>query len=442
MKLNILEKIGLGDLKKHGFRGILSFWLLLFLAFFLFGDQNLISPNLRNIASSLEITDQKDIDWKIGGVIPILFFILGGAVSLSMGGLTQIYSRKVLLIFTVLLGEIPCLLTAYSSTYFEFVFYRTLTGFGLGGMFPLLFSMVGDFFSPKSRATASGYVSLAIGLGVGVGQLLGGILGNADPINGWRTSFVYMAVPSFFFIALYAIFSKEPKRGGMDRENSEDALERITFNDVKLIFKSKTNLGAFLQGIPGCVPWGVFFVFLVDYYETVYKLEKNIASSYVTIAAVGVFLGIFFGGVFGQKFYNIRPRFQALFCMVTTFLGIFPCLFLLKAEAILFNTPLFLGLNLFAGFLISITGANVRAILINVNRPETRSAVFALYNLTDDLGKGLGPAISALILFLIPDRTTALSVSIWFWAPCSLFWFLIYFNYESDEKEMKQKLAR
>jgi MFS family permease len=438
-KKTLLRFVGLEELAAHGSQGILAFWMILGMAFFLFGDQNLIAPNMKNIAKSLGINDPAEVDWKMGGLIPILFFILGGTVSLSMGYFSQTFSRKNLLLITVLMGEIPCLLTAYAENYSQFLFLRTLCGFGLGGIFPILFSLIGDYFSSHSRAVASGFVSLAMGLGIGVGQLMGGILGEADPINGWRASFIYMSVPSFFFAAVYLFFCKEPKRGGAEETGAGDELShKISLNDFKILFQNKTNLGIFLQGLPGCIPWGVFFVFLVDYYENTYGFGKAEASGLVTFAAIGVFTGTFFGGVIGQWLYNRNKKYQPILCMVTTMIGVVPAIFLLYSQGIIHNKALFLILNILTGILISITGANVRAVLLNVNVPKSRSAIFSIYNLTDDLGKGLGPAMSAIILGLTPDRGFALSISILFWIPCSLAWLLIIFNYEKDELNMRK----
>ena len=306
--------LGLGELSNQGSRVILAFWMILGMAFFLFGDQNLIAPNLKNIAASFGITEQKEIDWYIGGLIPIFFFILGGLVSISMGYFSQKFSRKNLLIISVLLGEIPCFLTGFSTSYTEFFIFRVLCGFGLGGVFPILFSIVGDYFSSKSRVTATAYMSLAMGLGVGIGQLVGGIFGQTDPINGWRMSFIAMSAPSFIFVLIYAIFCSEPKRGGMEEEfqdiNVDELNNKLSWKDVKIILQSKTNLGVFLQGIPGCVPWGVFFVFLVDYYETAYSLGKAEASGLLTFAAIGIFIGTFLGGVIGQRLFNINRTYH------------------------------------------------------------------------------------------------------------------------------------
>ncbi|EQA45224.1 transporter, major facilitator family protein [Leptospira broomii serovar Hurstbridge str. 5399] len=445
-KKSLLQYIGLGELASCGGNAVLAFWMILGMAFFLFADQNLIAPNLRNIARSFGITEQKEIDWKMGGEIPIFFFVLGGLVSVNMGYLTQRFSRKALVVGTVLLGEIPCLLSGFAQTYNEFLLLRTLTGFGLGGSFPLLFSILGDYFSDKSRSIASGYLSLAMGLGVGVGQLFGGIIGQADLENGWRMSFIYMAAPSFFFMIVYALFCKEPARGRTEKEFTEiagvtgEADVRLTWNDLRILFANKTNIGIFLQGIPGCVPWGVFFTFLADYYENDYGIPKARAAGLMTFAAIGIFIGTFLGGIIGQKLYNKNKYYMPIFCAVMVLLGTGPSVYLLHAGSTALQ-PSFIWINVITGFIIAVTGPNVRALILNVNTPKNRAAMFSLYNLTDDLGKGLGPAMAAIILGFVAERSTAFTIAVLFWIPCGLFWWIILKNFRQDEANVHKILS-
>lgn len=70
---SLLRFFGLGELVNHGWNAILAFWMIMGMAFFLFADQNLIAPNLKNIGASFGLNNQEDVDWYIGGVIPICF---------------------------------------------------------------------------------------------------------------------------------------------------------------------------------------------------------------------------------------------------------------------------------------------------------------------------------------------------------------------------------
>lgn len=54
-------------------------------------------------------------------------------------------------------------------------------------------------------------------------------------------------------------------------------------------------------------------------------------------------------------------------------------------------------------------GPNLRAIMINVNAPETRGVALALQSVTDDLGKGLGPVIVAGVLLCARPFQEAMS---------------------------------
>lgn len=521
---SIHRLLGLSELAEQSWRDRLSFWMIIAMTFFLFGDQNLIGPNLLAIGSAFGLENYNadcdpigQIDWYIGGLIPVFFFILGGFISVTMGYLGQYFARKRLLLISVILGELACLASAFSGDYTEFLIWRSLCGFGLGGVFPLIFSLIGDYFSDHQRGSATAWTSLAMGLGIAVGQLVAGITGKADPINGWRDSFIIMAAPSFLFAAVYWIFCPEPVRGGREKalagglaEMQDEFSHQIHLKDFKIILSTKTNIGAFLQGIPGTVPWGVFFVYLVHYYESNYDIPKDEAAFYLTVAALGIFVGTFFGGHIGNWLYNKRKVWQSRFSMWAVFLGIIPALFLLQfspenfksaagnkpAPTVLtqerlasgelthsmiceikireaavekrrqenlkknqagdasdsqagFYKTLFLLLNFITGVIIAIPGPNVRAILLNTNIPRNRGSIFALYNLTDDLGRGFGPFISSAFLLMIPDRTLALSIAILFWIPCGLAWLLISANLDKDQaaaentvREMAEDLRR
>ena len=56
----------------------------------------------------------------------------------------------------VLIGEVPCALTAFAPSYPVFFALRILSGIGLGAAFPLVFAIIGDTFDEKGRPMAGG----------------------------------------------------------------------------------------------------------------------------------------------------------------------------------------------------------------------------------------------------------------------------------------------
>ena len=154
----------------------LSLALLFTLSFFLFADQNLMGPNLSQIADEFGFNDiQRDV--KLGGEISLVFWLIGGIFTLFFGYFTDIASRKKLLIISMLFGEIPCFLTGFVETYEQFFWLRALTGIGIGAIIPITYSLLADYFPSNMRSAATGYLGLVVGLGIGGGQLLAGITG-------------------------------------------------------------------------------------------------------------------------------------------------------------------------------------------------------------------------------------------------------------------------
>ena len=406
----------------------LSLALLFTLSFFLFADQNLMGPNLSQIADEFGFNDiQRDV--KLGGEISLVFWLIGGIFTLFFGYFTDIASRKKLLIISMLFGEIPCFLTGFVETYEQFFWLRALTGIGIGAIIPITYSLLADYFPSNMRSAATGYLGLVVGLGIGGGQLLAGLTG---PEYGWKISFIIVSVPNFIFLLLYAIFATEPARGKSDGNIND--ITKINSSIIKQLISKKTNILVFLQGIAGTVPWSVFFVYLTDYLAQDIGYSVQMASLVVFVIGLSAMIGGFAGGLIGNKLYNINPKYQPLLSAVCTFIGMVPTAFLINLSPVESNTsviyPLILGI--FSGFFITITAPNMKAVLMNVNHPNTRGMAFSIYNLADGLGRGFGPfIISFFILQFGRQWGFNLANGIWFF--CGLSILLMIKTYSKDQ---------
>ncbi|MFH1852048.1 MAG: MFS transporter [Candidatus Neomarinimicrobiota bacterium] len=435
--------------KSSGFKGreLYAVTLLAVINLFLFADQNLMAPNLTQIAHQFGFSDTER-DLLLGGNISFVFWILGGIVSLGIGYLTDLISRRNLFVIVVLIGEIPCLLTGYAETYTQLYWLRALTGIGIGGALPLTYSLVGDYFSHRNRAAAAGWLGLAQGMGIAVGQLTAGFVG---PVAGWRLPFILVALPNFVLGILFWLTIREPERGRTE-DSLRDLIDRghayasrINWREYRNLFKIRTNLLVFLQGVPGTVPWGVFFIFLNDFYSQDKGFSVETATLIVMVVGAAAIFGSFFGGLAGNWLYNRQPQFLPILSGTSTLLGIIPM-------AILINYPSQIGvenpstllpmlIGFVTGFTISITGPNVRAMLLNVNSPETRGSIFSLYNLADDLGKGFGPVIISLLI-LGCGRLWAFNIANLFWLFCGVILLLMASVFPKDMQALNELLER
>ncbi|MCB1139708.1 MAG: MFS transporter [Leptospiraceae bacterium] len=450
-RFSILRIIGLGDLKGQPASIHFTFWIMLLSAFFLFADQNLPASNLSRIAAAFGLTDEKEYRFMLGGLVNLPFFVLGGVVSVLYGRLTDRIDRKKLLVTAVVLGELPCLLTGFAQDYWTYFVLRMFTGFGIGGVFPILFSITGDLFRTENRPTASAWVGLAMSLGMGLGQLFAGSVAHdvIFGLEGWRFSFIAVALPAFPIALLFYFFARIPQHGAADSAalglgSSADSAALteeapVTAESFKRVFSTRTNILAFLQGIPGTVPWGFLFVYAVDFFEKSKGWSVDTGNTVVLMFAGMSILGGFLGGFIGKKLYAMNRRLFPAFCAFTVIVGAIPTFYLINYNGASMM-PAFIA-ALIGGLIVPMTGANVRAILINTNLPENRGAVFGVFNLTDDLGKGVGPFFIGLFLLAMP-ALLAYNVAISMWIVCGIVWLGMIFTMNADEDRVTEELKK
>ena len=125
-------------------------------------------------------------------------------------------------------------------------------------------------------------------------------------------------------------------------------------------------------------------------------------------------------------------------------LGAIPLLFVInaspsqfqKASGRIFSIICVLG----SGILTCVTGANVRVLLLNVNVPEIRGTVFAVFNLSDDLGKGLGPFLVSFMISAF-GRVRAFNIAMLLWAVTGLILLLTSLTIVDDVYAINKQLG-
>ena len=66
-----------------------------------------------------------------------------------------------------------------------------------------------------------------------------------------------------------------------------------------------------------------------------------------------------------------------------------------------------------------------------------RGSAFAIYNLTDDLGKGGGPVLVTSLVHWFGGRQAAYNISVCFWFVCAIMCWGISFTLEADENRVQ-----
>ncbi len=143
-------------------------------------------------------------------------FLIGWATGgLTFGVLGDKIGRAKTMMWTILIYSVCTGLSALSQGFWDFAFYRFITGLGVGGEFAVGVSLVAEVMPDKARPhalgllqalSAVGNVSAAL-ISMGLGHLEeSGAIGSA-----WRWMFVIGALPAMLALVIRARL-KEPER--------------------------------------------------------------------------------------------------------------------------------------------------------------------------------------------------------------------------------------
>lgn len=411
--------------------------MIVFMSFFLMADMYITPAIIPELSAEYNVTPDS-IGWA-----GTAFMLLGALMGLAFGYFNDKVSRKKLLILAVAIGEIPCLLTGLSGVTYNFemfVVMRTLTGFGIGGIYPITFSLLSDYVSDKNRAKASAMVDIAWGLGIMSGPLLASYALSTE--YGWRLAFILAAVPSFPLIIIYWFTATEPKRGQAENNQvlPQEEESKLTLSGFKAIFSNKTNTFLFLQGIPGSIPWGLLPFWLITFFREERGFSADDSTLIWEVFGIATVIGGLMWAAMGDWLFQKKAKYVAILCTVIIFLGMLPEYLLLN---VVFEQQMnYWLLAIIGGVMISVGSSNVRALLMNVNAPAQRGRVFSVYNFFDSIGKGIGPVIGGLILATTNDYQLMVNIAVSFWLLCAIFFSVTIFTVEQDRKNMLEELNK
>src|SRR6185312_1792022 len=107
------------------------------------------------------------------------------------GKLSDLYGRKGILIFAVIVFLAGSFLSGASQSMTELILFRGFQGIGAGGLMSMAIAIIGDLFTPRERAKWQGVTGAVFGLAFIVGPTAGGYI--TDHLS-WRWVF-YVNMP-------------------------------------------------------------------------------------------------------------------------------------------------------------------------------------------------------------------------------------------------------
>lgn len=104
------------------------------------------------------------------------YLLMNSVTVLIYGKLSDLYGRKPILIFGIIIFLIGSILCGFAETMTMLIIFRFIQGFGAGAVMPIASTIVGDIYTIEERAKIQGYLSSVWGISAILGPAIGGIL--------------------------------------------------------------------------------------------------------------------------------------------------------------------------------------------------------------------------------------------------------------------------
>ncbi len=334
------------------------------------------------------------------------------------------HSRKRVLAFGCFFWAIFTILTAFSIQYIDMLIFRAITGIGLAVIVPTTQSLIADYFPPKKRGTAFGWLGLTGVIGVVFGTIFATALVTDTTyilgMDSWRFVLIVWGLISIGIGFVVLIFAKDPVRGKMEPElakviTAEKAEQyKVKLRDYGKILKNRTFLIIVLQGTMGSIPWnGILFMIIWFEYIGFDPITAGLIFSLIAVAAA---VGNLLGGWLGDKAAKWRPiSGRIIIAQISVFAGIPLTLVIFYLIPMVPQSMLlYIIFGAITGLLISWCGPGANnPIFSELFEPEIRSSVYSVDRVFEGAVAALGTVIvgfvAAIFGYITPPIGTPIS---------------------------------
>ena len=398
--------------------------ILLFMGVFMGAlDIGIVGPALPAIKSFFGV-NERIVSWIFA--IYILFFMIGTPL---MAKLSDMYGRRPIYIFDILLFAVGSLITAFSSSFEILLVGRAIQGFGAGGIFPVASAFIGDTFPPEKRGSALGIIGSVFGLSAVFGPILGGLILSF----GWQWLFLINIPIAALIIILGYFILPLTKRKWVKGFDWQGTIVLGVLVTALAIGVNQIDTNNFLQSMGSLYVWP-FLLLSAALLPVLWKVEERAEDPVLQInllknREVKLATGISVGSGLSQVAIVFLPSFAVVslsFSVSTASLMVLPLVLTMAfaapvigrlldkfgSKVVMFTGSLILiaGLFILSFFassfylfilsgaiiglgLITIIGAPLRYIMLSESPAQHRASGQALININSSAGQLIGGAL-------------------------------------------------
>nr|WP_281501188.1 TCR/Tet family MFS transporter [Erythrobacter sp. F6033] len=272
-----------------------------FVAFIVFVDMvgiGLIIPVMPTLLESLT-GESVDRTAEIGGWLLFAYAVMQFLFAPIMGGLSDRYGRRPILLVTLFLLGIDYIIMALAPDLWWLFVGRILSGV-MGASWAAANSCVADLATPEERGKYFGILGGAGASGFVIGPAVGGLLGNYGDRLPFVASAVLCIVGSIlgYFILRETLPKDKRRRFTMSRANPFGTIIQMAKTPVVLSF-----LGViFLMQLASQSTFSVWA------YYNILKFEWDLLEIGLSVALYGLLLAIVQGALTGMSITKFGPK--------------------------------------------------------------------------------------------------------------------------------------
>lgn len=300
--------------------------LLWVVAFLNYLDRILITSMRDPIVSEFTLTDAQF------GLLTSVFLWSYGLLSPFGGFFADKYSRKKVIVFSVLIWSAVTLWTGFVTSFEEMLIARVIMGLSEACYIPAGLALITDYHKGKTRSLATGlHMS-----GLYAGLALGGVGGYIAELWGWRYGFQVFGLFGIIYslILLYVLKDYTATKEEAVLEESESKEPISLLGSLKVLFSERSFFVLlFYFCVLGMVNWLVYGwlpTFLKDHFHLNLGEAGISATSYIQ---VGSFIGVIVGGILADRWARKTEKGRLYMVVIGFSLGA-PFLFLMASTQI------------------------------------------------------------------------------------------------------------
>lgn len=270
-------------------------------------DRLLIASMRDPIKDSIPMTDAQF------GLLTSVFLLVYGILSPFGGYLADRYSRKVVIVISLLVWSGVTIWTGLVSSFGEMLTARAIMGISEACYMPAAVALIVDYHKGRTRSLASGILMS----GLYAGMALGGTGGYIADLWGWRYGFhLFGGFGVIYAVFLFFILKDAPEEQTEGYETNEkhtgesETNEKIVLSDiVKSLFRSRSYWIIIIYGILLGMTFWVIYAWLPTYFKERFNLSLGgagvSATAYIQVSS---FIGVITGGILADRWSRKTVR--------------------------------------------------------------------------------------------------------------------------------------